>query len=329
MRAPLLHGGGLRAVRRAFPEALQPWLDLSTGINPIAYPVGDLPPEVWTRLPEREEIADLEAVAARLYGAPDVDCIVAASGVQTLIQILPQLYPARSVAILGPTYEEHAHCWRMSGADVTIVGRTDELFGADVCVVVNPNNPDGRTVSMPALDRLAARGSPLIIDESFADVAPSTASFGPRVTDRPVAVLRSVGKFFGLAGLRLGFAITAPVQAARLRDHLGPWAVSGPAVAIGCRALSDAAWQRQARQRLTSDARRLDALLAAAGFEIVGGTSLFRLTRHVDASSIWKSLCRVGVLVRAFADRPDLLRFGLPGEERDWARLATAFEHLK
>ena len=329
MREPLLHGGGLQAARRAFPEAPQPWLDLSTGINARAYPVGDLRPDVWTRLPEREEIAELEAMAAQTYGAPSPECVVAASGVQSLIQLLPLLYPARSVAILGPTYEEHARCWHMSGDRVTMVDATDELFGADVCVVVNPNNPDGRTVPIVALDELASRGSLVIIDESFADVLSPAASFVPQIADRHVIVLRSLGKFFGLAGLRLGFAITAPSQAARLREHLGPWAVSGPAVAIGSRALGDAEWQTCARQRLTNDAHRLDAVLIEAGFEIVGGTSLFRLTRHADATSIWTALCRSGVLVRAFPRRPGLLRFGLPGEESEWARLSVVLGRLK
>ncbi len=323
------HGGGLLAAQRAFPDAPKPWLDLSTGINPVAYPFGDIPPAVWARLPEAEEAAALETVAAKTYGAPEPACVVASPGVQILIQLLPLLFGAKTVAILAPTYDEHAHRWRVSGADVTTAATLDDMRGADVAVVVNPNNPDGRIVAPNALDALASDGKLLIVDESFADVLPRDASFVSHVATRRVIVLRSLGKFFGLAGLRLGFAIAPPGIAARLSEHLGPWAVSGPAITIGCRALADVHWQDSSRARLAKNADRLDALLKTAGFDIIGGTTLFRLARHPEASAYWAALCGQGILTRAFADRPELLRFGLPGEESAWQRLETGTTLLK
>ena len=328
MIAPIAHGGGLVAAQRLFPDAPKPWLDLSTGINPHAYPVGELARECWTRLPEADDIAALEAVAARAYGARDRACVVAVPGAQSLIQLLPSVFPARSVAVLAPTYAEHAHRWRMSGADV----REVEALGddADVIVIVNPNNPDGRVLSIDALDAIAdrqtERGGLLVLDESFADVLPEEASFVSQIGARNVVVLRSFGKFYGLAGLRLGFAVASPALAARLRDALGPWAVSGASVAVGQRALADLDWRLAMRRRLVEEASKLDHMIGDAGLALVGGTPLFRLIETKDAQALWRALGRRGILVRAFADQPHRLRFGLPGEEKNGARLHTALQ---
>ena len=182
---------------------------------------------------------------------------------------------------------------------------------------------------MDALERIAKtqtdRGGLLVLDESFADVLPDSASFVPHIGARNVVVLRSFGKFYGLAGLRLGFAVASPALAARLRDALGPWAVSGAAVAVGRRAFEDAAWREAMRARLAHEAKRLDALLSGAGLSVAGGTSLFRLARTPRAQGLWRALCERGILVRRFEDRPDVLRFGLPGEGA-WARLAEALK---
>ena len=324
------HGGALRAAQAAYRDAPTPWIDLSTGINPVPYSLGDVPAHAWTRLPEREDLAALEALAALAYSAADPASVVAAPGAQSLIQLLPRVVPARTVAILGPTYAEHAHCWRLGGADVRTSATLDAFMAgardADVAVVVNPNNPDGRAVPIEVLRALAAtltaRKGLLVIDESFADTAPAT-SFVPHLAGTPVVVLRSFGKFFGVAGVRLGFAVAPPALAARIRTMLGPWAVSGPAIAIGRAALADLAWQRATRDRLARDADRLDALLSGAGLPVIGGTTLFRLASHAQAARRHDMLCRAGILTRSFEDRPDRLRFGLPAPA-DWDRVAKA-----
>ena len=197
----------------------------------------------------------------------------------------------------------------------------------DLAIVVNPNNPDGRIVGKSDLlriaDRLDQNRGVLVVDESFADVAPDISLAGE--TDREnIVVLRSFGKFYGLAGLRLGFAIASPALAGRLDAVLGPWAVAGPAIAIGQKALADSEWKRQALERLASDAKKLDELLIAAGLEIVGGTSLFRLTRSQDAGALFDRLGRAGILVRRFAEEPTWLRWGLPADDNAWQRLSAA-----
>lgn len=314
---PLAHGGDLGNVMRRFPDAPRPWIDLSTGINPVPYPVPALPDTVWTRLPSQADEAALLAAAAGRYGVRDPATLVAAPGTQALIQLLPRLVPRGTVAIVGPTYEEHEACWSRYGHAVRIV---PALADADVVIVVNPDNPTGRL--FPPGDLAAVKGL-LVVDESFIDFLPRETSLAGTLPPRTV-VLRSFGKSYGLAGMRLGFAIASPDIAARLRAELGPWAVSGPALEIGRLALDDDAWLRTARDRVAADSARLDGLLRAAGFEIAGGTVLFRLARHAAAPDVVQRLGREGIHVRAFASAPDRLRFGLPGDDAAFRRLAKA-----
>jgi cobalamin biosynthesis protein CobC len=326
--APAYHGGGLVAAARRFPQAPRPWLDLSTGINAKPYPVGPLSDAAYTRLPEAEAIAALEAEAARSFGLGAGAEIVAAPGTQSLIQLLPRLSPAKKIGILGFTYAEHDKVWAASGALVRTVARLDELAEADAAVIVNPNNPDGRRIAAQELVALAqifaAHGKQLIVDEAFIDFFPGETSLAPLLPLPGVIVLRSFGKTFGLAGVRLGFALCEPPLAANMREQLGPWAVSGAAVEIGRRAYADADWLRQSAARLERDAARLDALLRGAGFDIIGGTPLFRLARHESAGEIFTRLCEAGVLTRPFAAQPHWLRFGVPCADADFARLAAA-----
>lgn len=318
---PIAHGGDLGEVRRRHPDAPQPWIDLSTGINPLPYPATDPPADAWSRLPSHDAQQTLIAAAAARYRCAPGQ-LVAAPGTQALIQILPRLVARSRVAIVGPTYAEHELNWRRHGHDVAIVeslGATD----ADVVVVVNPDNPTGRLTPTQALRGAAARM--LVVDEAFIDLLPSEASLAAKLPDNAV-VLRSFGKVYGLAGLRLGFAIAAVPLAQRLREELGPWAVSGPALSIGATALADDAWLRETAARLAGDGRRLDALLVSAGFTVLGGTPLFRLASHPEAQQRVEDLARQGIHVRAFADRPTCLRFGMPRGDEEFRRLSAALQ---
>ncbi len=320
----MAHGGDLGAVRARYPGAPEPWIDLSTGINPVPYPVPSLPPEAWSRLPTREQERALLEAAALRYGVRDLATIVAAPGTQALIQLLPRIVPRSRVAIVGPTYDEHETCWIRQGHDVRIVANLDEARGAEVVVVVNPNNPTGLLLPPAALRRTEGL---LIVDEAFVDLLPPDASLASDLPDNAI-VLRSFGKAYGLAGVRLGFAIAARAIVDRIRDEFGPWAVSGPALEIGCRALRDSAWLEVAAARLAEDRRRLDALLVSAGCAIVGGTSLFCLARHPDAIGLADRLARQGIHVRRFAHTPQWLRFGLPADATEFGRVQAALVPL-
>ena len=323
------HGGDLSQAQARYGGAQNDWLDLSTGINPFFWPIpAALEETVWRRLPSRADAEALEAAARAAYGVPDGAAIVPAPGTQALIQWLPRLAEPGAVAILGPTYNEHAASWRAAGQAVHEVhGPADVPARARHIVVVNPNNPDGRVLDRAVLlalaDACAARGGWLIVDESFGDLDPARSIVGA-TADRPIVVLRSFGKFFGLAGVRLGFAVAPPAIGQNLSEALGPWAVAGPALAIGGRALADAAWAAAMRARLGREAAALDALLAGAGLAVIGGTALYRLVRHPDAARIHDRLASACIWVRRFDGAADLLRFGLPATPAERSRLAAA-----
>ena len=230
--------------------------------------------------------------------------------------------------MVGPTYGEHARCWALAGHRVRVVDDAEAGgAGGRVLVLVNPNNPDGRSWSPVELSALAerqvARGGVLIVDEAFAEVA-REGSVAPYGGAPGLVILRSFGKFFGLAGLRLGFAFGPAELIGRLNAAFGPWAVAGPALEIGRAALSDAAWAAATRARLRSAARALDESLSAAGLEPVGGTDRYRLVRGARAGRLADRLGQHQILVRRFADRPDWLRFGLPPDDAAATRLRTA-----
>lgn len=325
---PLLHGGDLGAARRLFPGAPEPFIDLSTGINPNPYPLPRFSADLFARLPEPAAATAVAATAARAYGARSADDVVPAPGTQILLPLVAGLVRSCRAAIVAPTYAEHARAAAFAGHEVEAVRGIDACGDAGLVIVGNPNNPDGRLYARTALLGLAKglrrRGGLLVVDEAFMDVGPPDVSLAADVSCGNVVVLRSFGKFFGLAGIRLGFALAAPALAARLGAALGPWAVSGPALAVGAKALADTTWRDRTRRRLEQTAKRLDAILAGLGLDIVGGTSLFRLARTPEAGALFHHLGRAGILVRAFPDNPSWLRFGLPANKREWQRLDGA-----
>lgn len=312
------HGGNISAARARYGEPDGGWLDLSTGINPVPYPFTMPSAEAWMRLPQHQAEVELLEAARGAYGVAAGADLVAAPGTQLLIQLAARLRADARVAVVGPTYSEHAIAWRDEGSDVVEIGEPEEALSSScsVLVVVNPNNPDGRTWSPSALRVIAAelssRGGFVVIDEAFAD-AQTHLSLASTENTRGLIVLRSFGKFYGLGGLRLGFALGDPAEIARLRRCLGPWAVSGPAIEIGRQALLDTNWAEEARARLAADEARLAKLLEHTGFEIVGTARLFVLARHPNAQRVAHELARQGILVRTFDYSETWIRLGLPG----------------
>ncbi|MCK0126196.1 pyridoxal phosphate-dependent class II aminotransferase [Gelidibacter sp. F2691] len=304
------HGGGLDAAIARFGGTRAGWLDLSTGINPLPYPVGVFSQDAWTALPDKAAFARLETAARAFWNVPADAAILAAPGASALIARIPNLFPASQVQIEGPTYNEHAAGFQAQGWDVV-------EHAAPVRVVVHPNNPDGR--EWPDLD---LERSLTVIDESFCDVLPDQTLI--HAASKPgVLVLKSFGKFWGLAGLRLGFVIGDPSLVAKLRDAVGPWQISGPALELGAQALEDHAWADGTRARLTQDSERLDALMTGAGAKLVGGTTLFRLYDVGDAQAWQDRLAEHHVWSRVFPYSSRWLRLGLPHPDR-WSQLEAA-----
>ncbi len=337
------HGGDIDGAAVRYGIAATDWVDLSTGINPHAYPVPELPATAWHRLPGQAAEARLLATARQYYSMTDTADICAVPGTQSVLQLLPHILPSGQVDILSPTYGEHAHCWsqhscsngnELNGQKTFTVHQTRTVreihsiseinTESKIAIIVNPNNPNGKRYNVIELLELAetlrCRGGFLILDEAFADEDPEL-SCAPSLPEDGMIILRSFGKFFGLAGLRLGFVIAPPAICDTLHRRLGPWAVNGPALHLGQLALADTVWQQQTRGQLAKSADRLRQLLVQSGLEIIGSTSLFCLIKHPDAIALHEHLCAHGILCRFFEDRPGFLRFGLPEMDSHWQRL--------
>ena len=327
------HGGSLGRADALFPDAPKPWVDLSTGINPHSYPLVEVSATAFSRLPEESHARDLAALAAEIYGAPGAANVTPAPGTQILLPLVMALVPPGRAKVRAPTYAEHRRAAALVGHAASETTRFEELFDADLAVVVNPNNPDGRVTPREELLRLARhmteKGGLLVVDEAFMDVGPTEESVAGDIGSGGLVVLRSFGKFYGLAGVRLGYAIADTRTTVRLCAQLGPWAVSGPTVEIGLRALADRDWQAVMRLRLRREAGRLDALLAESGVGVVGGTTLFRFVRSPGASALFDSLGQRGILVRKFKYLPDALRLGLPADDPAFDRLAKALSSCR
>ncbi len=331
----LEHGGRLNKAAEHWGIPRSEWLDLSTGINPIGWPVPEIPTEVWQRLPEADD--GLETIIRQWAGAPPLAACIPVPGSQAAIMALPRLRKPCRVGIPVPGYREHGHSWREAGHTVAPVGPEQTGGGAsgyddrwldqlDVLVWINPNNPTGEIIPPSTLlrwhQRLQKRGGWLIVDEAFMDATPAFSLCTH--TGRPgLVVLRSLGKFFGLAGVRAGAVLSDRVVAESLKAVLGPWPLSGPARYVMAQALKDTAWQQQTRIRLSDSVTRLHELLHSAGLTLVGGSALFQTVRLDNPSSLQGQLAVRAVLVRAF-EQPGMLRFGLAKDEDGWRRLAAA-----
>nr|WP_315222799.1 threonine-phosphate decarboxylase CobD [uncultured Duganella sp.] len=318
----LEHGGNLRDAALRFGR--DDWLDLSTGINPRWYPAPPLPDNAWHRLPEADP--DLARAAQSYYGAP---LMLPVAGTQAAIQALPRLRKPSRVTVTAPSYAEHAHHWSDHGHTLTQTPypKLDAAVAAnDVVVVVNPNNPTGATVPAARLlewaDQLAARGGWLVVDEAFGDTSEhnSVAAHSDRAG---LIVLRSVGKFFGLAGIRLGFVAAHPDLLRALADLLGPWTISGPAQHIAIAALRDRQWQAGTREQLDASGERLRQLLAAHGIAS-NGTPLFQWWSEARPEAFWQHMAERGIWVRLFKHAARGIRLGLPPDEAGWNRLQKA-----
>jgi cobalamin biosynthetic protein CobC len=320
----LEHGGNLREAQRHYGG--EDWIDLSTGINPIGYPAPPLPPDAWHRLPEVNP-ALIEAASA-WYGACG---LLPVAGTQAAIQALPRLRPPSRVTVAAPSYAEHAHHWARHGHSLRQIGypMLEAAVGSsDVVVICNPNNPTGELVAPKVLLRwaaeLGARGGWLVVDEAFGDTAPDL-SVAAYAGQPGLVVLRSVGKFFGLAGLRLGFVAADAALLAALADMLGPWTVSGPAQHVALAALRDTAWQQAAQARLARDGARLRGLLATYGIQATG-TPLFHWWAEPAPDAFHEHMAHHAIWVRLFRQAARGIRLGLPGRESDWHRIEHALQ---
>jgi cobalamin biosynthetic protein CobC len=316
------HGGRLADAMRAWPDAPHPWIDLSTGINPIpwqppAHLLFDPAP-----LPDVADLATLEASAACHFGVAPAR-VAAVPGSEVALRLLRAVGLPFPLVAVSPSYGTHGKV-----ADNIVDGAAIAHQSGGTLLLANPNNPDGRTLLPADLREIASRqratGGWLVIDEAFADANPGTTVLPIEDAEAPVIVMRSFGKFFGLAGVRLGFVTAPPNILGRFRQMLGDWPVSAQAISWGTEAYADARWIAETRVALATRAARLDELLKRHGLQPIGDSPLFRLVEHPDAQDIFVRLARAGILTRPFASNARWLRFGLPGNDEAFDRLDRA-----
>lgn len=320
----LEHGGRLRQAARQYGIPLADWLDLSTGINPHGWPIPAIPAEYWQRLPEEDD--DLLTAAQAYY---QNNSLLPVAGSQAAIQSLPLLRQACRVGVIHPAYAEHAASWQKRGHQLQIIDTeriSSQLDDLDVLILINPNNPSGKRWQPAQLlewhARLSHRGGWLIIDEAFMDDTPEY-SLSTQTARPGLIVLRSIGKFFGLAGIRCGFVLAETAILLPLRELLGPWPISNPGRYVAAQALLDQAWQLQTAVDLRQNSQRLKQLLTASGLPPDGGCGLFQWLKTDAATALHAHLARQGVYTRLF-DEPNSVRFGLPKDEAAWQRLENA-----
>lgn len=325
----LEHGGRLRKAALQYGIAQEDWLDLSSGLAPWPWPIPPIPLRAWARLPETDD--GLEQAACDYYGAAQV---LPVPGSQAAIQLLPRLRRAGKVGVLSPCYAEHAEAWRRAGYIVREVLEQEVDFfldSLDVLVVVNPNNPTGLSLTPQRLldwhARLAERGGWLVVDEAFMDNTPHL-SLASQANQVGLIVLRSFGKFFGLAGVRLGFVLAERKLLKLLAEQVGPWAVSGPTRELGQVCLRNSAGHTYQRQRCEDASQRLFRLLEQYGLRPQGGCALFQWLISDHAEQLHEFMAQRGILLRLFV-HDSSLRFGLPGTDADWLRLEQALTAWK
>lgn len=329
--AELLHGGDLTYASAVFGEPDEPWQDLSTGISPWGYRAVNIPSDIWRDLPGSNRPL---CEAAAEYYQTHPEFVVPLPGSQFAISHVPRLLAPAAIALPAIGYAEHAQAWQQAGHQVFFYDCIAELQSlaeqgaVHHAVVINPNNPTAEVCPLTTIELLhESLAGIVVVDEAFIDALklPSAVSLLPRCPR--LCVLRSVGKFFGLAGIRLGFLLSSGDLPERMQQLLGPWAVSHPAQWMGERALKDKAWQLAHKLRLRDAQQQLQTILqrvARDRFTLANG-GLF-----VTLRGSWKPLM---ALHQALAERgiytrwcywaepsepgcttPAWLRIGLPAD---------------
>lgn len=310
-------------------DRLEDWLDLSTGINPHAFPLPEFCAADWENLPSQAGLDDLLFAARRYYGVPPAMGITAVPGTEVAIHQLPALFPG-PIAIIDPTYGSHRSAWAADGRPVRSHSELSAVSGETHLVVVNPNNPTGRLHqpdTVLAMGRQLGQGKVLVVDEAFMDCTPDMSVVPHLKPDMPIIVLKSFGKFFGLAGVRLGFVVGAPELLRGLSDRFGDWCISGPALTIGAAALKDTQWQGDIRQRLKADRRKLEAVIPSS-LQIIGGTDLFLTCQNPRAIALHSFLAERKIWTRCFSYEPNWLRIGLPKTDAGLADFAACLSEF-
>ena len=323
-----LHGGDVETASKYFSIAKENWLDLSTGMNPLSYPVCELPQAIFEELPYVS--AEFCSAVTKYYGMPNW---LAVNGSQSVIQSLPSVLNEKQLfPILLPDfgYKEHQKHWQKTNElafysslnEKKAISSIHEALGRNNqqhVLVINPNNPTAAMISAEQLLAIAERladGAHLVVDEAFMDFSPECSLLKHEIPEN-VVVMRSFGKFFGLAGLRLGFVFSSNKEILHsIDERLGLWQVNNPAQFIANKALADEKWIKDRQAKIVIMKQAMHKLFQPVlGEPINLKTASLFLTYQADAQNVltvYKMLAESAVLSRVVLEGGQaLLRIGL------------------
>ena len=314
------HGGDIDLAIKKYGGERKNWIDLSTGINRTSYPWQESVNVHLRDLPGSKLLMSLEETASRAYKIAVGTDTVASSGAQQIINLLPlYLKKYNSVAILGPTYNEYESAFKSSNVRTKMVSEISDLYCSDIAIIVNPNNPTGKEIAEEALDELSKKVRILIIDESF-------KMFSSRKIQKldNVIQINSLGKFFGLAGLRLGFVSGPSDFIKSVRNMLGPWPISSLAAEIGLVALNDKIWISEMEKILLAASNALHEVCNSKNWKLVGKTNLFHTYAISNCLEVEEQFAAHGIWVRTFDYSETWVRLGIPTSECELTRVKQA-----
>ena len=323
------HGGNLDKAISFYGGKESEWIDLSTGINPNSYPIPKLSISDWRSLPTKTEIKDLESIIKSKQKISSE--IIMVPGAQMAINFLPFLLKGEGteVRILTPTYNEYNYCFTNTGFKVNSCQKFNQLFNSDIAIIVNPNNPDGKIYEINELFELSKSVKILIVDESFIDSVECDSIVNQLNEDvSNIIVIRSFGKFFGLAGLRLGYVFSGKEIIRKFKRFFGPWQISKMSVKIATIAFSDDVWIKKTKNNLNEKANAIDNLMKKINWKITGGTNLFRLYSTSNSDLAQKLLAEKFIWSRKFSYSKKWIRLGIPNE-RDFKKLKKIVMRLQ
>jgi histidinol-phosphate aminotransferase len=295
-----------------------------------------LPPMPLNEYPDTSYSELTEAIAQ--YVDVPTDRITVGAGADEVLDMIAKSYIDGSsrVALSRPTYPMFRILTSMAGGEISEVPAIDLRLDRDAFLAharraavtwfCNPNNPTGELLPLSFVEELAGvAGGVVAVDEAYAEM--SGVSALPLIDRMPnVVVIRTLSKAFGLAGVRVGYALAGPAISAVLRRVRPPGSISVVSAALGAQALSDLGGMRQRVERIIQERARLQRELAALGLEVRDSAANFLLVRTGRQAA--PRLLNLGLVVRTFpptSPLADYIRITVRRPEEN-ARLITALK---
>ena len=315
----MIHGGNVYRAARELGLNGSGVLDFSASINPLGMPpaarhaikawVGDV-----LHYPDTQSTRLKEAIS-ECYGL-DPAGVIPGNGSTELIYLIPRALQPKKVVIASPTFSEYERACRLSGAKVEHFPLLPKEFlpepdafmramkNADMAFFCNPGNPSGAVLPRQGVLTLASLAKKnncvLVVDEAFMDFCPEHSVLGEQGDH--LVVLRSLTKFYALAGLRVGFSHMPKMLMSRIMRYKEPWSVNVLAERAALAVLAETGFVRRSRDYVRRERGLLETKLEALGFVVFPSEANYLLIETSKAVQLVKGLYKRGILVRDCSD---------------------------